>query len=221
MIFDGSAFTAAFPILLGGLVTTLNLVGASLAVGIGIGLLTCIGRLVGTGPAAILAKGYVDVFRGLPETILIFWIYYCGPFVLEARLSAFETGVLSLSLIAGAYLGEIFRAGVLAIPRGQFDAAKAVGLTVWSTVFYIVVPQAVRTMLPNFLNFLSILTINSSIVSAVGVAEMFYVGSILAADNLKHFEVYSAVAVMYFCIIAPISIFAKRLERKMDVDRRA
>lgn len=220
-MFDASAFISAFPLLVDGLVTTLLLILASLAVGVSIGLLVCIGRLVGDGPSAMLAKLYVDVFRGLPETILIFWVYFCGPFVFEARLSAFESGVLSLSLIAGAYLGEIFRAGVNAVPTGQREAADALGLTRFSTIVFIIVPQAFRIMLPTFLNFLTILTKNSSIVSAVGVAELFYIGSTIAGDNFKHFEVYTAVGVMYFLIILPLSMLSNRLEKGLAVDRRA
>lgn len=221
MSFDTAAFLAALPQLADGLLMTLRLVVASLLIGTSIGLLTCGGRLVGRGPLAWMAKAYVDMFRGLPETILIFWIYYCGPFVFEARLSAFESGVLSLSLIAGAYLGEIFRGGVLAVPVGQHDAAKALGLTTFSTIAFIIAPQAFRIMLPAIFSFMTILIKNSSIVSAVGVAELFYVGNTIANDNFKHFELYTAIGLMYFLLILPLSMVSRRLERGLAVGRPA
>jgi His/Glu/Gln/Arg/opine family amino acid ABC transporter permease subunit len=88
MKFDTAALLAALPHLAGGLLTTVYLVVVALLIGASIGLITCAGRLIGHGPLAWLAKGYVDMFRGLPETILIFWVYFCGPFVLDVRLSA-------------------------------------------------------------------------------------------------------------------------------------
>lgn len=217
-MFDSSAFFSSLTPLLGGLVTTIYLVVSSLIIAILIGTLTCIGRLVGRGPSVLLAKAYIDIFRGLPETILIFWVYFCGPIVLNVRLSAFETGVLALSLVTGAYLGEIFRAGVSAVPKGQSEAAKALGLTNFSIVTFIIVPQAFRLMLPAFFSLVTILIKNSSIVSAVGVAELFYVGNVIANDNFKHFEIYTAIGLIYFLFILPFSMASKRLERRLAVD---
>jgi His/Glu/Gln/Arg/opine family amino acid ABC transporter permease subunit len=219
MKFDTAALLAALPHLVGGLLTTVYLVVVALLIGASIGLITCAGRLIGHGPLAWLAKGYVDMFRGLPETILIFWVYFCGPFVLDVRLSAFASGVLSLSLIAGAHLGEIFRAGVLAVPAGQRDAAKALGLALFPMLAFVIGPQAFRIMLPAFFSHLTILIKNSAIVSAVGVAELFYVGNTIANDNFKHFEVYTAIGLMYLAIILPLSIASKCLERGLAVGR--
>jgi len=213
MRFDASAFLNALPVLAGGVWTTILLVAAALALGIAIGLVTCIGRLIARGLLGWLSAAYVSLFRGLPETVLIFWIYFCGPFVFEARLSAFASGVLALSLVAGAYLAEIFRAGVLAVPRGQYEAANALGLSLRSTVGDVIVPQAVKIMLPPFLGFLTILIKNSSIVSAIGVAELFYRGNTLANDNYKHFEIFTAIGAIYFVMIFPLSLCSRYLQR--------
>ncbi len=219
MTWDWGAFFGTFPDLVGGLWTTIALVLASLIVGSLIGAVTCIGRLIGKGALDWLATAYVNMFRGLPETVLIFWIYYCGPFVFDARLSAFSSGVLALSLVAGAYLGEIFRAGILAVPRGQREAADALGLTMPVAAWDVVVPQAFRIMLPAMFSLITILIKNSSIISAIGVAELFYRGSILAGDTFRHFEIFTAVGLVYFALIFPLSLLSQRLERHLAIGR--
>lgn len=217
MIWDKAVFLGAFPLLGLGLLTTIQLVVASLVVGSLIGFVTCVGRLLGKGALAWMSTAYVSMFRGLPETVIIFWAYYCGPFVLDVRLSAFASGVLALSLVAGAYLGEIFRAGILAVPRGQYEAANALGLSKASVARDIVIPQAFKIMLPAIFSLMTILIKNSSIVSAIGVAELFYRGSILASDTYRHFEIFTAVGMVYFALIFPLSLLSRRLEQHLAV----
>lgn len=215
MTFDVSAVIDAFPVLLGGLRTTLILVLASLAIGIAIGAVGCFGRLLGTGPLAWLAGAYVGVFRGIPETVLIFWIYFCGPLVLDVRLSDLGSGILALSLVSGAYLTEIFRAGVNAVPYGQTEAARALGLSPYRRARHVVVPQALRIMLPTFIGFITILLKNSALVSAIGVGELFYHAMTLSTKNYKYFEIYTAVGIMYFLLIFPLSLAARNAERRI------
>jgi His/Glu/Gln/Arg/opine family amino acid ABC transporter permease subunit len=215
MTFDVSAVIDAFPVLADGLWTTLLLVLGSLAIGIAIGAVGCFGRLLGEGPLAWLARVYVGVFRGVPETVLIFWIYYCGPLVLDVRLSDLGSGILALSLVSGAYLTEIFRAGVQAVPRGQMEAARALGLSPWRRARHVVVPQALRIMLPTFIGFITILLKNSALVSAIGVGELFYQAMTLSTQNYKYFEIYTAVGIIYFLIIFPLSMASRRAERRI------
>jgi ABC-type amino acid transport system permease subunit len=137
--------------------------------------------------------------------------------VFDARLSGFASGVLALSLVAGAYLGEIFRAGVLAVPPGQYEASDALGLTKVSLARDIVTPQAFKIMLPAIFSLLTIIIKNSSIVSAIGVAELFYQGSVLAGDTFRHFEIFTAVGLIYFAAILPLSLLSQRLERHLAV----
>jgi His/Glu/Gln/Arg/opine family amino acid ABC transporter permease subunit len=219
MIFDTSAFLAALPALASGLSMTVWLVVASMALGSVIGLVSCIGRLLERGVLGWLSTAYVNLFRGLPETVLIFWIYACGPLVLDVRLSGVESAVLALSLVSGAYLGEIFRAGVLAVPRGQIEAADALGLSIFSKTCLVVLPQAFRIMLPALFSLLTIVIKNSSIVSAIGVAELLYQANVMAADTFKYFEIFTSVGVIYFLLIFPLSLASQRLERRLAVGR--
>jgi His/Glu/Gln/Arg/opine family amino acid ABC transporter permease subunit len=220
MTFDFRAVQAAFPVLMDGLGLTLVLVLASLGLGIIIGAVGCLGRLMGRGPLYWLACGYVGAFRGIPETVLIFWIYYCGPLVLSVRLSPLGTGILALSLVSGAYLTEIFRAGVNAVSRGQVEAARSLGLSPYRRARHVIVPQALRIMLPTFIGFITILLKNSALVSAIGVGELFYRAMTLSATNYKYFEIYTAVGIMYFAIIFPLSLVARRAERRVAASQR-
>lgn len=215
MTFDTAAFASALPLLLSGLWMTIWLVVAAMTIGSLVGAVACIGRLLGRGALAWLATGYVSLFRGLPETVLIFWIYACGPLVLDARLTDVSSAILALSLVAGAYLGEIFRAGVLAVPRGQVEAARALGLRLPHTACFVVVPQAFQLMLPAIFSLLTIVIKNSSIVSAIGVAELFYRANVLAGDSYKYFEIFTSVGVIYFVLIFPLSVASRRLERRL------
>ncbi|MGE0238720.1 MAG: amino acid ABC transporter permease, partial [Parvibaculaceae bacterium] len=174
MNFDTAFVFKAIPILFEGLGVTLLLVGGSLLIGIVIGIVGCYGKLLGRGPLSWLAHAYVGIFRSLPETVLIFWIYFCGPLVLNVRLSPLGSGLLALALVAGAYLTEIFRSGVASVPRGQLEAARALGLKPYRRLRHIIAPQAVMTMLPTVIGFVTILLKNTALVSAIGLGELFY-----------------------------------------------
>lgn len=219
MIFDIDAVIKAMPILLEGLAATLYLVAASLSIGIAAGLVGCYGKILGRGPLCWLAHLYVGVFRSLPETVLIFWIYYCGPLVMNVKLSPLGSGVLALSLVSGAYLTEIFRGGVNSVPRGQIEAARALGFSGFQRIRLIVAPQAIMAMLPTFIGFVTILLKNSALVSAIGLAELFYKAMTLSATTYKYFEIYTAVGILYFATIFPLSMAAQHLERRARVRR--
>src|SRR4029078_8271953 len=100
----------------------------SLGVGTALGMIACMGTLLGRGLLCWIGPAYVTVMRGIPEMVVMFWIYYCGPLILDTRLSSFAAAATSMSLYAGAFLAEIFRAGILAVPRGQMEAARALGV---------------------------------------------------------------------------------------------
>ena len=119
MQFDPSIIWSNLPVLVSGIWLTILLVAIALVFAIVLGLLACAGTLLGRGLVYYLSVGYIGLFRGLPETVIIFWLYYCTPLVLNTRLSAFWTGTVALAIPSGAYLAEIFRAGILAVSRGR------------------------------------------------------------------------------------------------------
>ncbi|HLI11634.1 MAG TPA: amino acid ABC transporter permease [Alphaproteobacteria bacterium] len=215
MTFEFKVVLDAFPVLLQGLWMTLILVAASLLLGIAIGLFVCAGRILRRGVIYYFANIYVGIFRGLPETVMIFWVYYCGPLLLNVKLSGPASGILALTLPAGAYLAEIFRAGIEAVPRGQVEAARALGLSEPWVAWHVVAPQAIRMMTAPFVGFVTILLKNSSLVSAVGVAELFYRAVVFGDTSYRYLEIFTTVGVIYFCLIFPLSLAAQYAERRV------
>lgn len=213
MEFDTHVLVRFYPLLLKGLSITALVSGVSLLIGIVLGLVACLGKLTESGLQYRLSSAYIDFFRTIPEVVLIFWVYSCLPLLFDLRLSAEACGVIALSLFSGAFLAEIFRAGVLAVPRGQVEAANALGVPVYFIWKRVIMPQAVRRMMPAFVNFLTELLKASSLLSAIGVGEMVYQASTLGAETFRYVEFLTAVAVLYFALIFPLSIYARRAER--------
>ncbi len=145
--FNGRVLWGALPLLLEGLWTTVLLGAVSIVAGLAAGLPLALLRLYGPAPMRALARIYIDVFRSIPLLVLLVLVYYALPFV-GVRFSSFTAAALSLSMVGCAYTAEIFRAGIEAIPRGQFDAASAIGLSFFDTMREVVLPQALRIVTP-------------------------------------------------------------------------
>jgi polar amino acid transport system permease protein len=145
--FNGRVLWAALPQLLEGLWTTVLLGAVSIVIGLAAGLPLALLRLYGPAALRAVARVYIDVFRSIPLLVLLVLVYYALPFV-GVRLSSFAAATLALSMVGCAYTAEIFRAGIEAIPRGQFDAASAIGLTFFDALREVVLPQALRIVTP-------------------------------------------------------------------------
>jgi len=215
MQFDYHQLVRYYPDLLQALGVTAWISGISLAIGIAVGLLACLGKLSGEGLGYRFATAFIDFFRTIPEVVLIFWVYSCLPLMLSVRISAEGCGIIALSLFSAAYLAEIFRAGVLAVPRGQVEAAHALAIPALHVWRRVIIPPAIRRMMPAFITFLTELLKASSLLSAIGVAEMAYTASVLGAKTLSYFEFLSAIAVLYFLLIFPLSMAARHSERRL------
>jgi His/Glu/Gln/Arg/opine family amino acid ABC transporter permease subunit len=215
MSFDTTVILQHLPELWAGLRLTLLLVLVSFGVGAGLGLVGCIGKLMGRGLLSWIATGYVAVMRSIPEMVVMFWIYYCGPLVLHAKLGSFAAAATSMSLFAGAFLAEIFRAGVLAVPRGQVEAARALGMSPPATWIEIVLPQAIRLMIPAFIGLVTLVLKISGLASAIGVAELVYQASILGGQSYRYLELFTSVGAIYFVLIFPLSLLAQSYERHL------
>ncbi len=220
MHFDMQTLWQAIPLLAEGLKLTVLLVVVSLVIGMGIGAIACAGSMIRRGLFYHMSVSYIALFRALPETVLMFWIYFCGPLVFDIRLTDLTSAIATLAIISGASLAEIFRSGIEAVPRGQIEAGRAVGLSAWSVGRDVVLPQAIRVMLPAFFNFVTIIIKNSALVSAIGVAEIFYQANVFAGQTLRYFEVFSAVGVIYFLLIFPLSMLAQHTERRLAASAR-
>ena len=214
MRFDSKQLVLNYHLILSGLEVTLIITVLSLLFGTFLGLVLCLGKLRERGVVYRVSIAVIDFFRTIPEVVLIFWVYSCLPLLLSLRISAEASGVIALSLFAAAYLAEIFRAGVLAVPRGQVEAALALGIPgfqIWARVIF---PPAIRKMMPAFVSFLTELIKATSLLSAIGVAEMAYQATVLGNKTFAYVEFLSAIAVLYFIIIFPLSLYARHAERR-------
>src|SRR5690606_6833662 len=137
----------------------------------------------------------------LPEMVTIFWVYYCLPLLLDVSFSSTISGLISLALFAGAFLAEIFRAAILSVPKGQWEAAASLGVPdrwIWIRV---ILPQGLRTMGGPFIAFLTDLVKVSGLLSAINVADLVYQASIIGGATFRYIEVFTAVGILYLLII--------------------
>lgn len=207
------------PLLLKAAVVTAELSVLSMALAVVAGLVIVLLRLYGLGPIKWLAKGYVEVIRGTPLLIQLFLIYYGLP-ELGIRMNAFCAAIVGLGLNYAANEAENYRAGILAIPHGQTEAALALGMTRWQTLRQVVLPQAACVVLPPVTNDFIAMFKDTSIVSVITMVELTKEYGMLAASNSDYIVVGLMTAGIYFGLSYPASIFANRLESKLRHDPR-
>lgn len=157
----------------------------------------------------------IEIFRCTPLLVQIVWFYYALPVILGIQIPAVVAAVAVLSLYTGAFYAEIFRGGIVSIERGQWDAARAIGLSGWQMMRLVVLPQAVRRMIPPFMNQSIIQLKNTSLVSTIAVPDLLYQGQLITADTYKPLEVYTVVALIYFALLFPTTLAAQWLERRL------
>jgi His/Glu/Gln/Arg/opine family amino acid ABC transporter permease subunit len=218
MEFDYHVLVQYYPFLLRGLLMTVAVTVTAVLAGTVIGLVVCVSRMSGRRLLSRIAIAYTNFFRTTPEMVLIFWVYFCAPPLLDLRLSAFSSGAVTLSIVAGAYLAEIFRAGVQSLPKGQFEAARALAVPVVAQWRFVILPQAVRRMTPAFVTYLTELVKNTTLLSAIGVAELAYEASTLGAQTFRYMEFLTAIAIGFFLVIFPISMVARYANSRLAID---
>jgi polar amino acid transport system permease protein len=159
---------------------------------------------------------YVELFRCTPLLVQIVWFYYALPIVLSVELPAWLAAGLGLTLYMGSFSTEIFRGGIVSIDKGQWQAARALGMTNGELMRHIILPQAVKRMTPPFVNQSIIQLKNTSLLYVVAVPDLMYTGSIVVSDTFRPLEVYTSVALMYLAILYPLTLWAKRMEARVD-----
>jgi len=204
-----------FPILLRGVGLTIELWAIALVLGL------LVGFFIGLGPTSVRrwlrlpAIGYVEVFRNTPVLVQLIWFYYAFPIIIGFQLSPFAAALLGLTLNTSAYCAEIFRAGIESIARGQWEAAKALGMTRAMSLRRIIVPQVFKRMLPAFTNRAIELAKVTSLASVLAVHETMYQGRLLSSTYYRPLEILTVVALVYFVLIYPGSWLSSRLERRL------
>jgi polar amino acid transport system permease protein len=202
------------PDLLDGLRLTIILTFVSMAFALAIGLFLALARLARRSAIRWPAAVFVEIIRGSPLLLQLFYIYYVFPFI-GLKLQPITAGVLGLAINYGAYLSEVFRAGILAIERGQWEAAGALGIKNWQTMALVVLPQAIRIVIPPVGNYFISMFKDTALVSTISIAELVFRGQLIAADTFKYLEVYTIVFVLYLIISFPASVGVRVLERRL------
>jgi len=216
-----SVIWQSIPTLLTGVWVTLQLAFLSIIFGLISGSLIGIARLSPIISLSWSARIYVDFFRGTPLLVQIFMIYFGLPAILQEMGFTFGfnhlvAGVIALTLNSAAYIAEIVRAGIQSIEVGQAEAAQSLGLSSTQTMYYVILPQAFRRMIPPLGNeFISMLK-DTSLVAVIGLEELFRKGQLIVADNYRAFEIYAAVAIIYLCLTLISSQAFSFLEKWMN-----
>jgi len=159
---------------------------------------------------------YVELFRCTPLLVQIVWFYFALPIVLQVELPDWFAAGLGLTLYMGAFATEIFRGGIISIDKGQWQASRALGMTWPELMRHIILPQAIKRMVPPFVNQSIIQLKNTSLLYVVAIPDLMYTGSIIVSDTFRPLEVYTVVAIAYFVILYPLTLYAARLEARVD-----
>lgn len=217
MALDWTIIAENWPLLLSGFVNTLKL--ALLAIGLSFWLGVVAGALrLSRNPLLYYpAVLYIEVIRGVPLIMIIFWFYFVSPIIAGRPLDNFTSALIAFVVFEGAYLAEIIRAGIQSVPVGQIDAASSTGLSHVQAMRHIVLPQAVRNMIPALVTRFIILFMDTSLAYIIGFRELTRVAKIIAEREFRAFEVFTFIAIVYFICTYTMSLVSRRLEARVAI----
>lgn len=198
-----------------GLWTTVKLTLLCVVLGTALGFLVGLARASGNALLRLPATAFVEFFRGTPVLIQLFWIFFCLPLILGVELSNFVSGTIALTLYMGAITSETFRASLRSVGREQLDACVALGLPRRARIVNVVLPQAVLRAAPTLLSNCISLFKESALVSAVGMADLMFIGQNISNNTARPVEVLTTVALIYFVIAFPLTRMVTLIERRM------
>ena len=208
-------FITNIPFLLSGLKVTAELSVASLFFSLILGMVVA---LFGLNKSTILrwiSVAFVELFRNIPSIVQLYWIYYVVPAVWNVILSPFLSATLAFSMNGGAYVAEILRGSILAVSKGQWEAARALGLSEWHMLSRIILPQAARIAIPPIINEVSRQIKSTSLASTIALPDLLYVSSSLSSQTFSPTLYITAGAVAYFVLIFPFSALSRGIEKSL------
>ncbi|HHY26092.1 MAG TPA: amino acid ABC transporter permease [Desulfitobacterium dehalogenans] len=204
--------------LLKGTVITLELTAGAVAMGIVIGLFMALMRLSNSRILRGLAIAYIDFFRGTPLLVQILMVYFAVPQLLNFQIPnnyQFIAGILAMGLNSGAYIAEIFRAGIQSIDKGQGEAARSLGMSHGQAMRYVILPQAFKRVIPPLGNEFIALLKDSSLVSIIALQDLMYTGKLIVSRTYQPFVIYLEVALFYLVMTLILSRFVNYTERRL------
>lgn len=208
-----------FLFVLGGLRWTIALSAVAMGCGGVLGLLVALLRTAPAAPLRWLARGFIELFQGTPVLMQLFLAYYGLAVVLDVRIGPWPAVALALSLNAAAFLGEIWRGAIEAIPRTQWEAARSLALTYLQQLRFVILPQALRISIPPTVGFLVQLIKSTAIASIIGFVELTRAGQLMTSVTFQPLVIYPLVAALYFIVCWPLSLASRSLERRLSTGR--
>lgn len=206
----------SLPLLIAGAGITIQITAISVGLGLVIGMFVGIARISNVKLLRWLAAIYIDFLRGTPLLVQIFLIYFALPVILGQRVDPFLAAITACGINSGAYIAEIFRAGIQAIDEGQMEAGRSLGMTWVQTMRYIIVPQAFKNIVPPLGNEFIALLKDSSLVSVIGFEELTRRGQLIIARTYGSLEIWISVAIIYLVMTLTISRLVAYLEKRLD-----
>ena len=201
------------PILMSGVALTIMVTIGSLLLSTVLGMVWALMRVSGIGVLTGFSAGLINVIRGIPIIVLLFYLYFVMP-EFGVTLSALQAAILGLGIAYSAYQAENFRAGIEAIDKGQIEAAQAIGMGWWQTMRRVVLPQAVKIVLPPYGNVMIMMLKDSSQASTITVAELALQGKLIASSTFKNTSVFTLVALMYLTMSIPLILLVRHFEKR-------
>lgn len=214
--FDYSIVSDNSGALLRGLLLTVEVAAAGFALAVALGLPLALAGRSRTPLLRIPATLWIALARGVPLLIVIFWLYYAAAQEGLFSLTAFVAGMLSLGLTGSGYMAEIYRSALSAVPTGQFESAAAIGLSRAQAFRVVILPQALRTAIPPAMNTFVMLLKGATLLSVIGLADMFYTAKLVAVNEFKPFELYTAAAVLVIAVTLVAAIGSGLVERRLS-----
>ena len=202
-----------FPILMSGVVLTIVVTIGSLMLSTMLGLVWAMMRVSGIRALSGLSAGLINVIRGIPIIVLLFYLYFVMP-DFGVALTALQAAIVGLGIAYSAYQAENFRAGIEAVDPGQIEAAHAIGMGWWLVMRRVVLPQAIKIVLPSYGNIMIMMLKDSSQASTITVAELALQGKLIASSTFKNTTVFTLVALLYLCMSVPLILLVGHLERR-------
>jgi len=193
---------------------TLRLAVPAIVLGFVFGIFVGLARLARARAISLPATLYVEFFRGVPLVMVIFWIWFIVPQLLRVPIPEYGVALTAFVIFEAAYFGEIVRAGIQSVPRGQVEAATALGLTRAQTMRFVVLPQAIRNMVPSLVTQMIVLFKDTSLASIIGYVDLTKAAQIVNNREIRPFELYLFIAVVYWVCTYSMSQVARRFERR-------
>jgi His/Glu/Gln/Arg/opine family amino acid ABC transporter permease subunit len=193
---------------------TLRLAIPAIGLGFALGIFVGLARLARPRWIRVPATMYVEFFRGVPLVMVIFWIWFIIPQLLRLPIPEYGVALTAFVIFEAAYFGEIVRAGVQSVPRGQVEAATALGMTATQTMTHVILPQALKNMVPSLVTQMIVLFKDTSLASIIGYVDLTKAAQIVNNREIKPFELYLFIAVVYWICTYSMSVMARRLERR-------